>query len=160
MSKRFEAADDRHSQIRALFRVIGPLLFGIGVVLIAIGMISFFSAFGSFGPPQYFWCFFAGVPFVGLGQMVTRFAYMGPVLRYIARETIPVASDTFNEMAEGTCGGVETLAHAVGRGLSSGIESMQGTVPTANANGSTCEACGSNNQPDARFCNQCGGKLT
>mgnify|MGYP007061959899 CR=1 FL=1 len=37
-----------HEQTRDLLRVVGPLVFGTGVVFTAIGFISFFAAFGSF----------------------------------------------------------------------------------------------------------------
>ena len=48
--------DQNHSSKRSALRVIGPVILLIGLVFMAIGLIDFFMAFGSFGPPKLFWC--------------------------------------------------------------------------------------------------------
>jgi ribosomal protein L40E len=108
---------------------------------------------------------------------------MGMVYRYVSREVSPVASESFNEVAEGTRGGVETLAHAFGRGISAAVGAAQGVAeqdeglicarceakspPDSNYcnqcgiafEANICQTCGSDNQPRARFCTECGGKI-
>ncbi len=125
--------DSHHDKVRAGLRLFGLPVVVLGVVLTAIGLISFFSAFGTFQPPKYFWAAIIGLPMIGVGLALTRLAYLGESFRYLSEELTPVARDTFNTMAEGTRGGVETVAHAMGRGMSSGIRgdglSDPGTVP-------------------------------
>lgn len=142
----------QHDKVRSTLRIVGPSLAAVGGVLTLIGMASFFSAFGSFGTPRYFWCAFLGIPLLGVGLTITKFAYMGAVFRYMAGETAPVGKDTFNYMAEGTKEGVRTVAHAVGEGLSSG---MNESTPSKKL----CTKCGVENDQDAKFCDNCGEQI-
>jgi hypothetical protein len=141
-----------------------------------IGIGSFFSAFGTFGPPRYFWCAFVGFPLVGLGAAICRFAFMGAVSRYMADEVAPVGKDVVNYMAEGTKGAVRDVAAAVGEGLRAGAASKEVRIVRchkcnadneAPANfckacgapftkSKSCPGCGELNDPDARFCDNCG----
>lgn len=143
-----ERLNQGHSQIRGTLRVIGPLVVLTGAVFMAIGLISFFSSFGTFAPPKYFWCCFVGIPLLGVGLMITKFAYMGAVLRFVAGESAPVAKDTINYMADGTRGAVRTVAGAIREGFS-------GEEPSA----ARCPKCGSDNDAGAKFCDQCGANL-
>jgi len=88
-----------HTQQRTFLRVVGPVILLIGLSFIAVGMVSFFSAFGSFGPPKYFWCAFVGMPIAFVGLVLCKFAFMGKVARYAAGEMAPVGKDSFNYMA-------------------------------------------------------------
>jgi hypothetical protein len=110
-------AAPKHDGVRLFLRVFGPLLTLAGLIFIAVGMISFFSAFGSFGPPRYFWCCFVGTPILFIGFVMCKFGYFGSIVRYIAAESAPVAKDTVNYMAEGTAGAVKTVARAVAEGV-------------------------------------------
>jgi ribosomal protein L40E len=147
--------DPRHERSQALLRFLGPLVLGLGVVLTAIGLISFFASFRTFEPPRYFWAALIGLPLIGIGAAITRLGYLGAFFRYFSGEVTPVARDTFNTMAEGTQSGVETVARALGRGLSSGmggnILPEPGTI--------LCRRCEAPNPSHARFCNQCGTAL-
>jgi hypothetical protein len=148
-----ERINPGHTSARSALRVVGPIVAAIGLVMTLIGLGSFFSSFGSFGssgfgPPRYFWCAIVGLPLLGLGLMITKVAFMGRVLRYVAGETAPVAKDTFNYVAEGTQQGVRTLASAVAEGL------------TGNERTTVCSACRQVNDADARFCRKCGAALT
>ena len=147
--------DPRHQQIQGALRVFGPVVLGLGVIFAAIGLISFFSAFGTFQPPRYFWAVFVGFPLIAIGAGMTRLGYLGAAFRYFSGEVTPVARDTFNAMAEGTHSGVETVAQALGRGLSSG---MRGNILPEPAI-IRCRRCEAPNPPHARFCNQCGTEL-
>lgn len=135
-----------HQQLRQILRVVGPGIILVGLVFVAIGLISFFSSFGSFGPPRYFWCVFVGMPLIALGSAITKFAFMGSVLRYMSAESAPVGKDTFNYLADGTQGGVRTMARAVREGFS--------PVDTA------CPQCGHGNDADAKFCDECGQPMS
>src|SRR5947209_3724594 len=50
--------DPRHDATRRVLRTAGPILAGVGLLFIVIGVANFFSAFGTFEPPRYFWCAF------------------------------------------------------------------------------------------------------
>jgi hypothetical protein len=137
-----------HTAARGVLRVVGPALALVGLAFVVIGFGSFFAAFGSHdGPPRYFWCAFVGMPLMGVGLIISKFAFLGRIGRYVAGETAPVAKDAFNYLAEGTQQGVRDVAAAVGEGL-------RGSLPTAR-----CRACGKTNDTDARFCRDCGAIL-
>ncbi len=157
MPPKFKPVDDSHAQIRTTLRVVGPIVIGVGILFIAAGMVDFFSAMGGFGPPRLFWCFFVGIPLLAIGQGMLRFAYLGSVSRYLSREITPVAVDTFNETARGTRGGVETLARAVGHGVSAAFRGDDG--PNLGDASLSCGKCTHPNPADANFCNQCGNPL-
>ena len=109
--------DPRHTEIRDTLRVVGPAVVIVGLIFTAIGIGSFFSAFGTFEPPRYFWCVFVGFPLMALGIAICMFAFMGAVTRYMADEAAPVGKDVVNYMAEGTKDAVRDVAAAVGEGL-------------------------------------------
>ncbi|MBL7222776.1 MAG: zinc ribbon domain-containing protein [Candidatus Brocadiae bacterium] len=128
-------------------------MIAVGGIFLLIGLGSFFASFGSFGPPRYFWCAFIGLPLLGLGVGITRFAYMGAITRYMASEVAPVGKDTFNYMADGTHDGIRTVARAVGEGL--GLRQAGEAVQAA----ACCQKCGADNDADAKFCKQCGDAI-
>jgi hypothetical protein len=105
------------STARTALRVGGPIIAGVGLVFVIIGMASFFSSFGAFEPPRYFWCAFVGLPLVFVGLVMTKFGYLGAVVRYISEETSPVAKDTFNYLAENTQPGVKNITKAATDGI-------------------------------------------
>lgn len=152
-----ERINPGHGPIRDVARILGPLLILAGGIFMAVGMISFFSAFGaplgSMGPPQYFWCCFVGMPLLALGVAVTKVAYLGAIFRYVAGETAPVQKDTFNYLAEGIRPGVRDLAQAVSQGLAAGSQSP----PVAGSK--YCSACGQAVTEQAKYCAACGQKM-
>ena len=145
--------DPRHDRTRQALRTIGPLLAGTGLLLMVVGIGSFFAAFGTFEPPSYFWCAFVGMPLFAVGLMLSRFGFLGAVIRYQAGEIAPVAKDTVNYMAEGTQAGVKTLAAAVAEGIATGLSHRESTAEH-------CPKCGQGNDSDASFCKHCGEVLT
>lgn len=102
-----------HRQQRAALRMIGPAVLAVGLLLIAIGLVSFFGSMGSFEPPRYFWCAFLGAPVMFVGLVLCKFAFMGSVARYAAGEIAPVGADTFNYVAGETQEGVADAAEAI-----------------------------------------------
>jgi hypothetical protein len=142
--------DPRQREIRTVLRALGPATVIVGAGFVAVGMISFFSAFGSMEPPRFFWCAFVGGPLVVIGMSISKFAYLGAAVRFLAGETAPVAKDMSNYMVEGTRGSIRDFAAAVGEGLSAAH------VNSANQ----CDKCGAKNDPNAHFCDQCGSPLS
>lgn len=172
--------DARHEQTRKILQSIGILLMVVGGGFVAVGLGSFFAAFGGTEPPRYFWCAFVGFPIGFAGLALASYGFMGSIARYSAGEMAPVAKDTFNYMAEGTKDGVRMVASAVGEGLRAGSPAVAGVAQIrchkcnhANAAESKfcaqcgvslgktkpCPACNELNDPDARFCDNCGRRM-
>lgn len=142
-------AGRNHDQARSTLRILGPAVLGVGLIFVAVGMISFFSSIGSFQPPQYFWCCFVGLPITVVGIGMTKFAFMGTVARFAAAELAPVGKDTINYMATGTREAVRTVTSAIKEGLSE---------PTSNES-TPCPGCDTMNDGHAKFCDECGNAL-
>lgn len=171
--------DFRHTLKRGVLRIVGPAVIIVGVVFAAIGMGSFFSSAGTFEPPRYFWCAIVGLPLIGIGSTICKFAFMGAVSRYMANEVAPVGKDVVNYMAEGTKGAVHDVATAIGEGLRAGAPPKKVPIVRChkcNANNEApanfckgcgaplaktkpCASCGELNDPDARFCDHCGKEM-
>jgi hypothetical protein len=115
----------KHQSVRSFLRVAGPLTALAGIVLIAIGFISFFAAMGGGDPPRFFWCAFLGMPLLFVGIVMCKFAFFGAVARYLAAEAAPVAKDTVNYMAKETQEGVKTVARAIGEGIREGAQNTE-----------------------------------
>jgi hypothetical protein len=139
--------DPKHSTTRTILRILGPTLAGIGLLLIIVGFGSFFSSFGGFEPPRYFWCAFVGMPLLFIGVALSMSAFLGSFARYFSGEAAPIQKDTFNYLAEGTKGGVRTIAEAIGEGLSAARAVA------------TCRRCNQANDADAKFCKNCGAPM-
>jgi len=141
------------SVIRNRLRTIGPILIGIGVLLMLIGLASFFSSFGSGEPPRYFWCCFLGAPILFAGIVLSSFGFMGAIARYQAGEAMPVAAEAFNYAANETKDGVKTIAQAVGEGISVAAGNIGRDVMVR------CHKCHHENSSSAKFCEECGAAL-
>lgn len=113
---------DNHAAIRGLLRLGGGIALALGLLFMAVGLISFFSSFGTFESPRYFWCMFVGMPLFGIGLGMLKAGYLGAITRYMANETAPVAKDTINYIGEGTQPGVKATARAIAEGLREGSE--------------------------------------
>ena len=146
--------DPGHDDVRKVLRVVGPAVAGVGLVFLVVGMVSFFSAFGTFEPPRLFWCMFVGIPLLGVGLGITKFAFLGSIFRYVMGETAPVAKDTFNEMARGTAPAARDFARDVSRGIAEGL-----ATPGRDERAAFCPKCGAGASPDDRYCSKCGAPL-
>ena len=144
----------QHQAVRNLLRTVGPIVFGVGLVFLIVGVVSFFSAFGGMGPPRFFWCAFVGMPLMFVGGVMCQYGFLGAWARYMASEAAPVATDTFNYVADETRDGVKTIAGAVGEGLRDGLGANTATSEK------TCPKCGVKNSADSHFCKACGANLT
>jgi RNA polymerase subunit RPABC4/transcription elongation factor Spt4 len=147
--------DPGHKGPLALFRVLGPIILGLGALLIVISMIEFFSLFGSMQTPRFLWMPFLGIPMLFVGGVLSQFGYAGKVARYMAQEIAPVGKDTFNYMADGTQDGIQTVAAAVGKGLAEGGVALGGKGATK----VRCHKCNALAEEGAKFCPQCGSAL-
>ncbi len=103
-------------------------------------------------PPRQFWCAFVGLPLVGIGLSISRFAYLGAVTRYVANEVTPVGTDVVNYVAQGTKESVRNLATAVGEGF-------RGAASAGSARIVRCHKCNTDNEESAKFCKSCGAPL-
>ena len=115
-----------HTTARTVLRVGGPVIALVGLVLIVVGVGNFFASMGSFEPPRYFWCVFAGMPLLMVGLVMCKFGYMGAIFRYWAGETAPVAKDTFNYVAEEAQPGVRAIGKSITEGI---VEGQRGQEP-------------------------------
>ena len=114
MSKTNREIDPHHQRTQGALRLFGPALVVIGVILMAIGLISFFSSFGTFQPPRFFWAAMIGLPLIAIGLGITRLGYLGADFRYFSGEVSPVATDTFN--TDGRGGSIRVGDHGPRRG--------------------------------------------
>ena len=142
--------NSKHGPIRAVLRIVGPILIVIGGLCVITAAVDFFSAFGDFGrQPTKFYLFFVGLPIGFVGLAMTQAGFLGAILRYQAGEAAPVEKDTFNYLARETRRGVKDIASAIGEGLRD----------EPNSSGAACPDCGNLNDSDARFCDRCGAAL-
>ncbi|MEM7624932.1 MAG: zinc ribbon domain-containing protein [Planctomycetota bacterium] len=93
-----------------------------------------------------------------IGAGMVKAGYLGAIVRYQASEIAPVGKDTLNYLADGTAPSVRALSRNVAEGLREGFE------PGADAKADApppvdCPACDAPNEPDAKFCDQCGGAM-
>lgn len=168
--------DPRHTAKRTILRIIGPLLLIAGIGLVIIGFLAFFALAnfaGLGGAVVGMVVFMLGGILSIVGFLSTSLGYMGSVARYESAEITPVATDTFNYVADETSGGVKTMAHAVGEGIGlvgpekvacpkCGDENRSGAT-FCNSCGAPlerkCPSCYASNDPDAKFCDKCGSEL-
>ena len=165
MNRRYNLDTDQHRSNRSILRVIGPVILVIGILLTIVGIGGFiFGAIGEMnsgpsfdGPPtgvKLFFLSFLGIPMIGIGAMITKFAYFGAIARYVASEAAPVAKDTTNYMLDGTKDAIGGLAQSVGAGIAAGMSWQTTAEETID-----CPDCGEACDSGARFCSQCGGGI-
>jgi hypothetical protein len=159
MLDRLDPSNPKHAEFRLMLRLAGPSIAAVGLVFLAIGLINFFWSFGH-EPPRLFWCAFVGGPIFMVGLIITKFAFMGAVSRYMANEVSPVGKDVANYMAHDTKESVRDLASAVAEGFRSGDPNADESVETPGASVKVrCRKCRALNDEAAKFCNQCGGEI-
>jgi uncharacterized membrane protein len=107
----------KHGAVRRFLRVAGPAVLLFAVIFGIVGLVSFFTAFNGSGEPRLFWCVFVAMPLFFIGAVMCQFGFAGAVARYMAAESVPVATDAAIDLAEGTKGAVKTVARAVADGI-------------------------------------------
>ena len=131
-------------QLRNVFRVVGILLFGAGVVMIVLGFMALFGTMNddpfaddSFGPPRQFFLAFVGMPVLAVGGWCLQAGFMGVAARYTAGEGAPVLKDSAAYLTDG--------------------EGLLGVGRTVDDEPSKfCPSCGKAAGTGARFCESCG----
>jgi len=155
-----EKINPGHRGIRDKLRVIGPMVFVVGIALIIFGIVNLVMGGGSFGSAKYVLFVFAGMPLLFVGSVMSMYGYMGKVARYAAGEMAPVGKDTFNYVADGTQEGVKAFAGALGEGLSEGLGGGLGVGAVAGGVKVRCHKCNELLEDDAKFCSGCGAAIT
>jgi hypothetical protein len=107
----------QHRTAGRVLRIAGPVIAGLGVIFLAIGIASFFAASGTMEMPRYFWCAFVGIPMLFVGLVMCQLGYLGAFYRYVASESAPVAKDVANYLGENTQPGVKSVAKAITEGI-------------------------------------------
>jgi len=101
--------DPSHESIRPVLRLLGPMVLVLGLICflgcMPLVVYTGHFAFGFLG--------FLGVFLLFIGGVMAQFGYKSAVARYQAQELAPVASDTFNYVAEETKPGVRAIVGAV-----------------------------------------------
>ena len=133
---------NENSKARKVFRILGPILLGVGAILMLFSLLSLFT----FNFSTSF-LGFIGIPVLFVGAVFTSLGYMGAMARYSASQTAPVAKDVTNYMVDNTSESVARMAGAV-------VKEVKGESAPVK-----CEQCGEVAHPGAVFCDNCGKPL-
>lgn len=147
--------DQDHSGKRSAVRGLGIIILLIGFVFMAVGLIDFFRAFGGYGTPNLFWCFFIGLPLLFAGSVLCMYGFMGSVARFSAGEMAPVAKDTINYMVDETEDSIRIVAEAIGGGIAAAGRPGEKTVETK----IRCPKCNHPAEAESKFCPECGAAM-
>ncbi|MCK7484996.1 MAG: zinc ribbon domain-containing protein [Bacillus subtilis] len=163
---------NENPKAKKVFRFVGPILLGVGILLITAAFIDFFVSMASMsGMPSLFFLFFLAMPFLMAGAIMTNLGYMGTIGRYTASQVAPIAKDVTNYMIDGTKDSIIDLADGVLRGKKDAAPRTCGRCgEVANPGAVFCDACGTplikkcqkcneQNDFDAAFCQRCGERL-
>lgn len=131
---------DDHELKKKQIKKIGKVLLIIGIILDAIGFISFFSSFLGGGFPFLFFCSFIGLPITGVGLMLTLVGYKRETMKYMKDESMPVYKESYHDLKPELVDFVSTL-----KGENKVI---------------ICPRCKQENDDDHKFCKFCGEPLT
>ena len=91
---------EENRPVRSGLRTLGFVLVPVGAIFAIVGFVDFFSAFGGLGFPTKFWCLFVGMPMVAVGIGCLKIGYLGPITKYVAGETVPVATESAKYVVE------------------------------------------------------------
>ena len=144
---------------RGFFRIGGWIALALGVLLTAIAVIGFFSAFGSmgepvpFGPPPNFWLAFVGLPLIAVGSWLLKAGYVGAATRYVSGEVTPPLRDALGNLG---IGAGQLICQACGGRNASDARFCDDCGAPMRL---TCPACKADNAGDAKFCDDCGKPL-
>ena len=133
-----EKINPRSDEQRAALKLLGFPILIIGIIMTAVGINASFThdPFGDepgdgLSDPDEWWYPFVGMPLIFVGLAMLSAAYMGTMARYSAGETMPVAKDSINYLADGTQEGMKAFSKAIGEGLAEGMkEGELGAVKT------------------------------
>ncbi len=128
----------KNEAARKKFKIIGPIVLGVGIIFFLIAIINFFSCFGTGNFPNLFILAFFGLPLIGVGAVICRLGYMKQITGYVASQTTPVTSDSINYI------------------IDNNKEAIKNVI---NNKKITCPYCNTLNDEGAKFCDNCGKEL-
>lgn len=153
-----------HEKIKKILKIVGAILLAIGIVCSIIGLIDFFSCFGTSKMPTRFFLCFIGFPLIAAGGGMLLFGFQRELARYNKNENVPV----FNEFGKEISPAVQHVAHSVQQGLDEKIVCSCGTENDKDSAyckkcgkqlSDTCPYCGEAVDADSEFCNHCGKRI-
>lgn len=133
--------NNKHFKNKKTLKIIGFSCLILGIILTLIGGIEFFINFGSMSGPKLFFLDFIGIPLIALGSTALGFGYRKEVTNYIKNESVPVAKDLYQD-------------------LKPEINDLTNTIKGKKDSEIICPKCGSTNNSNSKFCDQCGATLT
>lgn len=148
--------ENKYRRTTIVLRVLGFIFLPIGIILIGIGMSSFFSTFGSGEMSSGFYLVFAGFPFFAAGGACLTLGFRRKMTEFMVTTTAPVMKDFSNYIIDGTSDSVSKVAGKIAKEIKS--SNNANTVEGVTAN--TCAKCGHVNPANASFCAKCGAPLT
>lgn len=132
--------NNNHEETKKKLKIIGFIVLGAGIILSAIGLISFFSAFGSDDFPKLFFLVFPGFPMIGIGASMLSFAYKREIMRYSKNESVPVINEAIEEVGPT-------------------VKKVVSEEKTSDEKTKKCPDCGAENSDKNKFCSECGAAL-
>jgi hypothetical protein len=122
----------RSAGARTLFRILGVLVMGAAITLIAIAFADLMNS-DFHHEPTKFWMAFVGIPLFAVGGFLLNLGFGGVHAKYMADEYSPA---------------IQSVARDIG------------LRDDASASGPYCRSCGTQNDQAARFCDGCGTSMS
>lgn len=134
-----EQDKQKHLKTKRNLKIIGLTLLIVGAVCVIVGFVDFFISMGN-GMPKLFWLMFIGFPMIAVGIFLSSMGFRKEIAGYVKNESVPV----INEMGQEIKPAISAVSSAVKEGLQEEI---------------VCDACGTKNDLDSKFCSNCGKSL-
>ncbi len=128
---------DDEKKHHPVLKVLGPIILMIGLIMFFGGALALMTGGGmGFGFIPFF-----SIPVMFVGGVMTQFAYMGKMTKYMHKRMGPIQKDYVNYMLDGTKDQIKDIVHG-------------------SPSSKKCVHCGDSNPLDAKFCDHCGKPLT
>ena len=126
------------NKARIIIKIVGVILLLCGLTLIVWGTVDFIKALQRRDFPSLFWLIMLGFIFLGIGGGFTMSGFRKEIQNAIAKHQAAVLNETIKNFP------LETTPPL--------------NVPLKEETGNVC-TCGTRNDKNAKFCDQCGKKL-
>ncbi|MDE6691017.1 MAG: zinc-ribbon domain-containing protein [Clostridia bacterium] len=144
---------EKHERTKKKLKTIGTVLLVIGIVCEIAGFLDMAVTInGMTGFPSLFFLNFLGAPCIFVGVVLLVFSCRKEIMTYTKNEVVPVVNDTAEELKPA----IKSVIGAVREGIK-GDEPAREAAPEKK--GTICPKCGSQNQPENKFCDRCGTQL-
>ncbi len=140
-----------NSKAKKILRIVGFLFLFAGFICVIIGMASFFMALGNQDgeTPKFFFMNFIGFPLLFIGIVCLSLGFMKEFHSYVASQSAPVTKDVVNYLMDQTRD--ETVKT---------VSAIHSAVKDKNNDGIICPKCHTKNESTAKFCDNCGARLS